>query len=262
MQSPFPGMDPYLESNEIWPDVHNALMTVLRDQLVPVLSPNYTAELETEIVIDQIYPPPPPLYGYPKAVIPDVTIMPSDRYTPHGGVAVAIPVAPLQLTIPLNIQTRLVTIYLRHRYTKHIVTVIELLSPVNKRSGKGRNKYLTKRDNYFDTGVHLIEIDLLRKYPRMPFGGNVPEVSYLVMVSNARRRPACDVWPIDLPQSLPVLPVPLMPPDPPVLLDLQQALNTTYQRARYDLRIDYTTLPEPPLTDKDTVWLKSLLSLV
>ena len=70
---------------------------------------------------------------------------------------------------------------------------------------------------------------------------------YLIVVSNAYARPVCDVWPIGLRQPLPVLPIPLLRPDPDIPLDLEQALRTAYARARYDLRIDYTRPPSPPL---------------
>ena len=33
MPSPFPGMDPYLESPEIFPDVHDSMITYLREAL-------------------------------------------------------------------------------------------------------------------------------------------------------------------------------------------------------------------------------------
>jgi Protein of unknown function (DUF4058) len=39
MPSPFPGMDPYLEGY-LWPDVHHALVSKIRQLLVPHLSPN------------------------------------------------------------------------------------------------------------------------------------------------------------------------------------------------------------------------------
>lgn len=34
MPSPFPGMDPYLEGH-LWPDMHNGLAFVIKEQLVP-----------------------------------------------------------------------------------------------------------------------------------------------------------------------------------------------------------------------------------
>jgi Protein of unknown function (DUF4058) len=52
IHSPFPGMDPYLEVPTIWPDVHTTLMSIFREQLIPLLAPKSLAELETQVVVD------------------------------------------------------------------------------------------------------------------------------------------------------------------------------------------------------------------
>lgn len=65
---------------------------------------------------------------------------------------------------------------------------------------------------------------------------------------------AQEVWPIQLSEPLPVVAVPLRPPDPDVTLDLQVALSNIYDRARYDLSIDYSRQPDPPLVGDDAVW--------
>ena len=44
--SPFPGMDPYLEHPELWPDVHNRLIAAIGDHLGPLLAPRYVARIE------------------------------------------------------------------------------------------------------------------------------------------------------------------------------------------------------------------------
>jgi hypothetical protein len=44
--SPFPGVDPYLENPELWPDVHNRLIAALGDDLSPLLRPRYYVALE------------------------------------------------------------------------------------------------------------------------------------------------------------------------------------------------------------------------
>ena len=207
-RSPFPGMDPYLESPLLWPDVHDSLANIFREQLAPYLAPKYVAELDTQIVIEQI-------------VDDDESSM-------------AVP-------------TRVVSVHIRLRETQRLVAVIELLSPVNKKAGKEREAYLEKRAAYLDSNTHLIEIDLLRRHQRMPLQGSLPESDYLVVISNAYERPECDVWPIGLREPLPVLPIPLIRPDNPVPLDLGKALRTAYQRARYDLRINYHAPPSPRL---------------
>jgi hypothetical protein len=252
--SPFPGMDPYLESPDLWPDVHSSLMTIFREQLAPLLAPKYVAELNTQIVIDSFGDSPPET----ESALPDVTITQPRmiRESSAGSTAVA---APLRLRVPQSAPTRLVTIYIRYRENERLVTVIELLSPVNKRPGEGRHAYVEKRNTFLETPVHLIEIDLLRKWPRMPLEGKLPASHYLAVVCDMYERPICGVWPMSVRQPLPTLPVPLLRPDPPVDLDLNQALHTAYRRAHYDLRIDYRSPCDPPLAQADAEWVAMLI---
>ena len=45
MRSPFPGMDPYLEDPDRWPDVHLNLLAGVSRLLQPQLGPNYVARI-------------------------------------------------------------------------------------------------------------------------------------------------------------------------------------------------------------------------
>jgi Protein of unknown function (DUF4058) len=252
IHSPFPGMDPYLEAPSIWPDVHTTLMSIFREQLTPLLAPKYLAELETQVVIDR-------LDDDPQVVLPDVSVTsPEVSAGSPSAVAIAAP-APVEVRVPLDVPTRLVSVYIRLRETARLVAVIELLSPVNKRRGKGREEYLEKRRTLLTSPVHLIEIDLLRSYPRMPFDDPLPPAHYLMMVCKAGERPRSSVWPIRARHPLPTIPIPLLPPDPSVPLDLGNALRTAYERARYDLRVDYRKPPVPPLSPADATWAAALI---
>jgi len=217
-----------------------------------LLAPKYLAELETQVVIDQVD-------DDPQVMLPDVC---ATRLDVPGGApsaaAVAAP-APVKVRVPMDVPTRLVSVYIRLRETARLVAVIELLSPVNKRRGKGREEYLEKRRTFLKSPVHFIEIDLLRSYPRMPFDDPLPAADYTVMVCKAGERPRSSVWPISVRQPLPTIPIPLLAPDPPVPLDLGQALRTAYERVRYDLRVDYRKPPAPPLLPAYAAWAAVLL---
>jgi Protein of unknown function (DUF4058) len=252
IRSPFPGMDPYLEAPHVWPDVHTSLMSIFREQLTPLLVPKYLAELETQVVIDR-------LDDDPQVVLPDVSVTTSGvSAEAPSALAVAAP-APVRVRVPLDVPTRLVSVYIRQRETARLVAVIELLSPVNKRRGKGREEYLEKRRTLLASPVHVIEIDLLRSYPRMPFDDPLPAAHYIVMVCKAGERPHSSVWPISVRQLLPTISIPLLPPDPPVPLDLGRALRTAHERDRYDLRVDYCKPPVPPLSTGDAAWAAALM---
>ena len=249
-------MDPYLEAPELWPDVHTSLMGIFREQLAPLVAPKYVAELDTQIVLEEVG-------ADPQIVLPDVAVTRSDLPTSGAsGVAVAEAVAPapVRVRLPTTRPVRLTTLHLRERESKKLVAVIELLSPVNKRPGKGRNDYLKKRQAYLKSALHVIEIDLLRQWPRMPLEDPLPRCDYVALVRDAANRLEGDAWPISVRQVLPILPVPLLPPDKPVPLNLGQALRTAYERARYDLRIDYRRPPVPPLSPADAEWAASRMA--
>jgi hypothetical protein len=253
-------MDPYLESHNLWPDVHNSLIGLFREQLAPQLAPKYVAELQTQLIIGQ--------FGQdPIGVLPDISITrteaesfdaESDGEEENGDTAVAVRPAKVALKVPSLVPMELASIYVRRVEGEELITVIELLSPVNKRQGKERHKYIVKRLSFFDSAVHLVELDLLREGPRMPFEGKVPDCDYLLMVSRSYQRPDCEAWPLSIRDPLPVLPVPVHPPDRDVQLDVGQALRVAYERARYDLRINYSLPPVPRLKPKDAEWVRSL----
>ena len=51
MPTPFPGMDPYLGRSDLWPDVHNSLITALRDELAPLVRPRYCVSIEERMYL-------------------------------------------------------------------------------------------------------------------------------------------------------------------------------------------------------------------
>ena len=142
-----------------------------------------------------------------------------------------------------------------------VVTVIELLSPTNKITGsRGRASYEQKRREIMTSSSHFVEIDLLREGDHLHTRELLPQGDYFVHVSRKDRRPKGYVWPIRLPQRLPVIGIPLKEGDTDVALDLQAVLITAYDRAAYDLEIDYRSEPMPPLTQEASDWVNSLLT--
>ncbi len=139
---------------------------------------------------------------------------------------------------------------------RRVVTVIEVLSPDNKVSrSQGLKSFRKKRLAVMKSKSHWVEIDLLRKgrltgSAQDEFGPH----DYFVHVSPVDKRPEGVVWPILLSQRLPVISIPLREEDDDVRLDLQTVLNTVYDRAGYDLKIDYTTEPNPRLNPEATEW--------
>jgi hypothetical protein len=147
---------------------------------------------------------------------------------------------------------------IRDRENRELITVIELLSPSNKRPGADREQYLAKRREYLHSAAHLVEIDLLRGWKPMPALGR-PECDYSIMVSQAEKRLAADFWPVRLRERLPVIPIPLRQGDGAAHVDLQDVLNRAYDGPGYE-HVIYAGSPEPLLSAEDDAWARQLIA--
>jgi hypothetical protein len=150
------------------------------------------------------------------------------------------------LEMPESVPVPHTTVEIGDTANRQLVTAIEVLSPTNKR-GEGREEYLAKRRRMLLSTAHLLEIDLLREGQRVPMRTPLPPAPYVAFLSRAENRPVTEVWPVTLAEPLPTVPVPLLPGDPDVSLDLQLALSTIYDLLGYDLAVDYNRPPEVPL---------------
>lgn len=251
MPTPFPGMDPYLEQAGLWPDVHNRLIAALADFLAPALRPRYFVAIE-----ERTY-----------------TVAPDDLvFAGRADVAVVERGQPADLAedtadaegavlveVPLLDEVRETFLEVRSAAGERIVTVLELLSPANKRPGGGREQYIEKRLRIFGTRTHLVEIDLLRAGEPLPLSGWGGLSDYSILVSRGERRPRARLLPFSVRQPIPRFRLPLLRGDEEPLVDLGAILHALYDRAGYDLRLSYRTPPDPPLPDADAAWADELL---
>lgn len=253
MPSPFPGMDPYLETPDRWRNVHSNLATEIQAQLAPLIRPRYYVDQEPRFVYDTGVD-----VAMRRQALPDVRVLESPRpmVLAHGATAIAP--APLEVLITTELPEKLSSVVIRTVEGDELVTAIEILSFTNKRPG--HTVYVTyrrKRQALLDSTAHLLEIDLLRAGERPLLAEVLPDAPYFIILSRAERRPVAEVWPLHLQEAIPLLPVPLLPPDPDVPIDLGRALATIYDRSGYDLRIDYTQPPpSPALSAPDAAWLE------
>jgi Protein of unknown function (DUF4058) len=255
MPSPFPGMDPWLENPARWPDFHLRLIATLGDMLMSKVRPRYVVRADERIYMSEDE-------GEESAILPDLAVLERPGQPPRAPV-------PGQRMAPVVVPT-VMAIERRERFLtirvpgapedEAVVTVIEILSPTNKRgeSAEGRKAYLAKRRSVLMSPAHLVEIDLLRAGQRVPMARPLPAASYYVIVSREERRPRCDVFPIGQRDRLPVVPFPLKG-DEFVELDLQELLSSVYERAGYDLDLDYGRDPIPPLDPEEAEWSRAVL---
>lgn len=176
-----------------------------------------------------------------------------------GGTAVAPGLEPDHWEVEVT-EARLAVI---DRESRRVVTVIEILSPANKAKGSvGHTSYEEKKREVLSPQTHLVEIDLLRAGTPLIRNPMFPPHDYLSQVwrwpgEGRHRRWA---WPMQMTEPLPTIPIPLALGEPESSLDLQQALNTAYARAGYELRVDYSAEPVPPLTPEQTQWAKGVVA--
>ena len=107
-----------------------------------------------------------------------------------------------------------------------VVIVIEILWPKNKRNSEGRIAYESKRNEVLANATHFIEIDLC-------------------------------AFPLQSP--LPLFPLPLNGADGEPVIDLQTIFEGVYDRAGFDMVINYQELPPIKLNAADGEWVEKIL---
>lgn len=253
MPSPFPGMDPYLEAPELWAGVHQWLISQIGIQLMPKLRPAYVAWLESRVEVGPAGEKPTSSQYPSESIATPLERAVWQRIRSNG-------TAPLELDTEINLKMTIAAIHIRRASDQRTVTVIEVLSPINKRPGnEAYYAYRRKRAALLETNVHLVEIDLLRSGERVPMVEPLPPAPYFIIVGRADRRPRCEVWPTALSDPLPAIPIPLLEGDPDIWLELGKVLDTIYDAGGYDMLLDYACSPPGPLSEKDSAWLNRLL---
>jgi hypothetical protein len=250
MRGPFPGMDPYLEAPDVWPALHSTLVTCITADLQPQLVPRYLARPGVRVTLGPLDEP----------RIPDVTMRERDDLPRAASrTAVAVRPSPVQAAVPEIIQVpelitphRFVTI--RDAKSREVITVIEILSPWNKR-GKGLREYQDKQDEYLLSEVNLVEIDLLRggQHTIAVPKERMPPFQYCTCVHRAESK-SFEVIRFGVRDALPNVGLPLRYDDPDVILHLGEVFSRCYEEGAYDLDTDYSRQPEPPLSLDDAAW--------
>lgn len=168
---------------------------------------------------------------------------------------------PSKVRVPMP--ERVVERYLEVKSTqaKEVISVIELLSPKNKRSKEGRAAYENKRQKIFGSSTNLVEIDLLRLGELLPIVGMI-NTGYRILVSRSYRRPDADLYTFVLKEPIPVFPVPLREGELESVVNLQTLLNEVYERTRFNLAIDYLQPLKPAPPPEEETWIREILEKI
>ncbi len=246
-------MDPYLEHPSAWTNIHHRLITAIADVLAPQLLPKYQILIEERIY--QVESEDSILIG-----VPDVTIRQAgSKPIATGNVAVSEPYTqPRSVTLSYPETVRQSYLEIREIATSQVITVIEVLSPVNKRPGKGRIDYENKRAMVFNSSSNMVEIDLLRQ--GQPMAEQDTQTHYRILVSAEEKRPQADLYDFNLQDLIPCFPLPLRAEDNCPRVDLRSLLDGIYDRSGYGFVIDYSQPPIPALAESDLNWVRQWLA--
>jgi hypothetical protein len=263
-------MDPYLESPDWFPGLHDSLIILMKGTLQRSLPESYYAESSQRVWLEYTR----------RHVEPDVEVVqsgPRPRKQRRGGSLALLPESQVAGPLVVTVETiehgpfKESFLQVRQRRGKEIqiVTSIEVLSPSNKKKGHpARVKFLAKQRETLESETHLVEIDLLRggthtlAVPRNLVEAKAGAFDYLVSIHRSDRSQEYLVHPISLPQRLPEIAIPLLPGDPDVPLDLQDVFNRSYEFGPYHREIEYGKDPIiPRLKPEQAEWAKNVLKL-
>lgn len=264
MPSPFPGMDPWLESPQQFGNLHLSMIAFLQEALQPRLPESYFARagLRVRLEVGQ------------RDVEPDVYVGKERADEPAGDESVVATMADTGPTMVaaepeefVEVKERYLDIIHLEGKGRRLVTSIEILSPSNKStSGDGRALYLRKQRELRFSEANLVEIDLLRggvhttavSYDRLV--EKSPDFTYHVCVRCFDHPQEFFTYPFRLQDSLPPISIPLLPGDAAVTVELQPLFDRCYDVGAFAMDVDYANdIPVPPLTDEQQRWADEIL---
>ena len=181
MPSPFPGMDPYLEHPHIWQGLHNRLIVAIANEISAQLAGSYYVDIQQRVYLNEAEEP-------TEFRIPDVSVLNASGNgdAPTSSLDAAFAESEdraVAVKVPIPEEVRETYLEVREGGSDYLITAIELLSPTNKRRGRGRQLYEDKRMEMLGTRTNLVEIDLLRAGEPMRLIGNGIHSDYRILVA-------------------------------------------------------------------------------
>jgi len=223
MPCPLPGMDPYLEDEKLWPALQHQLVACLYQILLPGLDDRYRARISQRSYVTE-----QPLFT---SIIRD--------------------------------QHQEEFIEVRQRADNKLVTLVDVVSPVNKVRPQGRAAYLETRKQARTQNASVVEIDLiLQGQPMLDYSRDgLPEWDYAITVTRCSQPERYEIYTTTLQKRLPRFKIPLAPDDRDTVLDLQATFARCYDQGNFSAQIDYRRDPGIKMTDDKLKWLGEHLRL-
>lgn len=222
MPSPFPGMDPFLETDRLWPLFHHHFVASLFQILLPNLIDRYRAR-----VTQRVYTTEMPLF---------TSIIREEHREEH--------------------------IEIRQRCDNRLITLVDVVSPTNKLNPQGRAAYLEKRRETRAQNSSIVEVDLVMQgQPMLDYSRDgLPDWDYAVTVTRSIQPERYEIYTSTLQKRLPRFKLPLAMDDRDTVVDLQAAFARCYDQGGFAGQIDYQTEPAALKQADDRKWLNDLLT--
>ena len=222
MPSPFPGMDPYLENEDLWPVFQHQMALCLYQLLQPALVDRYRAR------VCQRH------YGTEQVLF--TSILREEHSEDY--------------------------VEIRQHGDSRLITLVEIVSPTNKTTPQGRLAYLEKRREGRANGASIVEIDLvLQGTPLLDYSREtLPDWDYVVTVTRNTQPDRYEIYTSTLQKRLPRFRLPLASDDRDTVFDLHTAFTRCYDQGGFAERIDYQADPRTRLEEDDRRWLRDLLA--
>ena len=221
MPSPFPGMDPYLEDEKLWPTFQHQVVHCLYQILLPGLMDRYRARVGQRHYVNE------------QALF--TSVMREEHHEQF--------------------------IEIRQRSDGKLVTLVDLVSPANKTTPGGRQAYLDKRREGRACNSNLVEIDLvLQGQPMLDYAREgLPEWDYAVTVTRSTQPERYEIYTATLEKRLPRFRLPLAADDRDTVVDLQAAFVRAFDQGNFAEGIDYEKDPATRLSEVNKKFLDERL---
>jgi hypothetical protein len=221
MPSPFPGMDPFLEHDKLWPVFQHHFAASLFQILLPNLIDRYRARVGQRCYVTEM-----PLFT---SVIREEH---SEEF-----------------------------IEVRQRSDNRLVTLVDIVSPTNKIKIEGRAAYLERRRDARMQNASIVEIDLVMQgEPMLDYSREgLPDWDYAITVTRSAQPERYEIYTSTLQKRLPRFKLPLVADDRDTVVDLQAAFARCYDQSGLANQIDYQKTPPTVREEEDRRWLNELL---
>lgn len=219
----------------------------------PLLPEGYVAATDRHVWIESSKPKPKR-----RGREPDVFVVEHKHANTMASIAVGTISNPRVVSLPRQERKRKPYLKILDARQRRVVTVVELLSPSNKKPGEHYEQYLAKREEYFAAGVNLVEINLLRAGMHPPLGEmDAENLQYYILVCRTNQMARAEIWVFGVRDPIPQFPIPLTA-SLAIPFDLKPCLDRSYREARYEREIDYSRPPVPIFGEVEAAWVREI----